>query len=110
MGPANAAQLNEPFHCEVDGRGNLYIAESGNHCIRKVNLKTGVITTVAGTGKKGYTGDGSPATQATFNEPYSVVVDGDDNLYITDRLNAVVRKVAGKTGIITTIAGTGKKG
>ena len=109
-GPANAAQLNEPFHCEVDGRGNLYVAESGNHCIRKVNLKTGVITTVAGTGKKGYTGDGGTATQATFNEPYSVVADRDDNLYITDRLNAVVRRVDGKTGIITTIAGTGQKG
>ncbi len=109
-GPATKALLNQPFHCEVDGKGNLYFAEADNHCIRKVNLKTGVITTVAGTGKKGYSGDGGPATNATFNEPYSVVVDKDDNLYITDRLNAVVRKVNGKTGIITTIAGNGTKG
>jgi DNA-binding beta-propeller fold protein YncE len=109
-GPASKALLDQPFHCEVDGKGNLYIAEAGNHCIRKVNLKTGVITTVAGTGKKGYTGDGGSATEATFNEPYSVVVDPDDNLYVTDRLNAVVRKVDGRTGIISTVAGTGKKG
>lgn len=109
-GPATKALLNQPFHCEVDGRGNLYVAEAFNHCVRKVNLQTGVITTVAGNGKKGYTGDGGPATQATFNEPYAVVVDGQNNLFIADRLNVVVRKVDGQTGIVTTIAGTGKKG
>jgi len=108
-GLATKATLSEPFHCEVDHKGNLYIAESMNHCIRKVNLKTGVISTVAGNGKKGYTGDGGKATDATFNEPYAVVVDKDDNLFIVDRLNAVVRKVDGKTGIITTVAGNGKK-
>lgn len=108
-GLAAKATLSEPFHCEVDHKGNLYIAESANHCIRKVNLKTGVISTVAGTGKKGYTGDGALATDATFFEPYAVVVDKDDNLFIVDRLNAVVRKVDGKTGIVTTVAGNGKK-
>src|SRR5207244_9209505 len=56
-GLAIQATLSEPFHCELDGKGNLYIAEATNHCIRKVNLKTGNISTVAGTGKKGYTGD-----------------------------------------------------
>ena len=108
-GLAIKATLSEPFHCDVDNRGHLYIAESANHCIRRVNLKTGIITTVAGTGKKGYTGDGGPATQATFNEPYAVAVTKNDDLYIVDRLNAVVRKVDGKTGIIATIAGNGKK-
>lgn len=108
-GLASKATLSEPFHCELDGKGNLYIAESANHCIRKVNLKTGIISTVAGNGKKGYTGDGGKATDATFNEPYAVVVDKDDNLFIVDRLNAVVRKVDGKTGIVTTVAGNGKK-
>src|SRR5689334_6241947 len=68
-GPAVKAQLNEPFHCDLAG-GNLYIAEAFNHCIRKVDLRSGTITTVAGTGKKGYTGDGGPATKATFDEPY----------------------------------------
>jgi streptogramin lyase len=109
-GLAVKTRLNQPFHCEVDGREHVYIAEAENHCVRKVDLKSGVITTVAGCGKKGYTGDGGPATRATFNEPYAVVVDGDDNLYIVDRLNAVVRKVDGKSGVITTVAGTGKKG
>ena len=109
-GPAKDALLNQPFHCELDGKGNLYIAEALNHCIRKVNLKTGIITTVAGNGKKGYSGDGGPATAATMNEPYAVVVDPQDNLYIVDRLNAVIRKVDGKTGLMSTVAGTGKKG
>lgn len=109
-GPAARALLNQTFHCELDGRGNLYIAEAGNHCIRKVNLQTGLAITVAGCGKKGFTGDGGPATQATFNEPYAVVSDDKDNLYIADRLNAVIRKVDGQTGLVTTIAGTGQKG
>ncbi len=109
-GPAIKARLNQPFHCELDGKGNLYVAEAVNHCIRKVNLRTGVITTVAGTGKKGYSGDGGQATKATFNEPYAVVVNDRGDLFIVDRLNAVIRKVDGKTGVITTIAGTGKKG
>src|SRR5689334_4734402 len=78
-GQALKATLNEPFHCDVDNRGHLYIAEASNHCIRKVDLKSGVITTVAGTGKKGYSGDNGKATDATFNEPYAVVVDKDDN-------------------------------
>src|SRR6516162_5591665 len=108
-GPALKATLSEPFHCDVDKRGNLYIAEAMNHCIRKVDLKTGAISTVAGTGKKGYSGDGGKATDATFDEPYAVAVDSSDNFYIVDRLNAVVRKVDGKTGIISTIAGNGKK-
>jgi hypothetical protein len=108
-GPASNATLSEPFHCDLDGRGHLYIAESMNHCIRKVDLKTGIITTVAGTGKKGYTGDGGPAALATFNEPYAVAVAKNDDLYVVDRNNAVVRKVDGKTGIVTTVAGNGKK-
>src|SRR5688500_18670064 len=57
-GPADKATLSEPFHCDVDGAGNLYIAEAANHCVRKVERATGKISTVAGTGKKGYTGDG----------------------------------------------------
>jgi hypothetical protein len=107
-GPATQATLREPFHCELVGE-QLYIAEAFNHCIRKVDLKTGQISTVAGTGKKGYSGDGGPATKATFNEPYAVVASPEGDLYIADRLNAVIRKVDGKTGLIHTVAGTGKK-
>jgi DNA-binding beta-propeller fold protein YncE len=109
-GPATAAQLNQPFHCELDGKGNLFIAEANNHCIRKVDLGSGTISTIAGTGKKGYTGDGGPATRATFNEPYAVGIDDEGNLYVADRLNAVIRRIDGKSGIISSIAGTGKKG
>src|SRR6478735_7628939 len=81
-GPAKDATLNQPFHVEVDPRGFLYVAESDNHCIRKIDLKSRVVTTVAGTGKKGYSGDGGPATAATFNEPYAVVVDAKGNLFV----------------------------
>lgn len=109
-GPATKALLNQPFHCELDGKGHLFVAEAFNHCIRKVDLKTGVLTTVVGTGAKGYTGDGGPATKATFNELYAVVVSPEDDLYVVDRLNACVRKIDGKTGIVTTVAGNGKKG
>jgi streptogramin lyase len=112
-GPAVKALLNQPFHCELAHEGDvpvLYIAEAFNHCVRKVDLMTGTIRTVAGTGQRGYTGDGGPATKATFNEPYAVVADAEGNLCIVDRLNAVVRKVDRRTGIVSTLAGTGQKG
>ena len=71
-GPATQALLREPFMCAFDRQGNLYVAEAPNHCVRRIDRDTGVITTVAGTGAAGYSGDGSPATQAAFNEPYSL--------------------------------------
>src|SRR3954451_1848352 len=109
-GPAVKARLNQPFHCDTDGKGKLYVAEAANHCIRLVDLKTGTISTVAGTGKKGYSGDGGPATRATFNETYAGVVSAEGDLYVVDRLNACIRKVDGRTGTISTVAGTGTKG
>ncbi len=108
-GKATEARLHQPFHCDLDGEGNLYVAEANNHCIRKVNLKSGTIRTVAGTGQKGYGGDGSDAGKATMNEPYAVVVAPDGTLYIVDRLNAVIRAVS-PSGVMTTVAGNGKKG
>jgi streptogramin lyase len=109
-GKATDAQLNQPFHCAFDKRGNLYIAEAFNHCIRKIDAGTGIISTVAGCGKKGYEGDGGPAVRATMNEPYAVAVADNGDLYIVDRLNAVIRRVDGQTGVISTVAGTGKPG
>jgi streptogramin lyase len=109
-GKATAAKLNQPFHCDFDRAGNLYIADVFNHCIRRVDAKTGIITTVAGCGKKGYSGDSGPATKATMNEPYAVAVAGNGDLFIVDRLNAVIRQVDGRTGTMRTIAGTGKQG
>ena len=109
-GAATAATLSEPFMCVFDARGNLYEAEAMNHCVRRIDAATGVITTVAGAGREGYSGDGGPAAEATMNQPYSLDVDAAGNLYIVDRLNAVIRKVEAATGVITTIAGTGEPG
>jgi streptogramin lyase len=109
-GPATQALLDQPFQCSKDRRGHLYVADTFNHCIRRIDAKSGVITTVAGCGKKGYTGDGGPAAQATLNEPYGVLPDRDGNLYIVDRLNAAIRRVDAKSGIITTYAGNGTPG
>jgi hypothetical protein len=109
-GPALQALLNEPFMCAFDSAGNLYTAEATNHCVRRIETATGVITTVAGTGAPGYSGDGGLATRATLNQPYSVQIDANGDLYIVDRLNAVIRKVDAVTRLITTVAGTGEPG
>ncbi|HZQ22726.1 MAG TPA: hypothetical protein VFA89_07990 [Terriglobales bacterium] len=104
-GPANAAMLSYPTALAFDSAGNLVIADGGNNRIRKVS-KTGVITTFAGTGAKGYSGDGGPALQATFNQPYGLTYDAKGNLYISDIGNSVVR-VINTSSIITTYAGDG---
>lgn len=107
-GPAATALLNGPFDLCFDRAGNLYFSDTFNHRIRRVDAARGIITTVAGNGEKGYSGDGGPATGAALNEPYGVVVDRAGNLYIADRLNRRVRRVDGATGVITTLAGTGE--
>jgi trimeric autotransporter adhesin len=107
-GPATSAQLQSPLGVEVDGTGNLYIADYGNQRVRKVSPE-GTITTIAGNGLIGYSGDGGPATSAQFCFPSSVAVDGAANLYIADSGNGRVRKISA-AGIITTIAGDGKCG
>ena len=107
-GPATQARLNYPYGVAVDGAGNLYIADLANHRIRKVD-STGTITTFAGTGERGFGGDGGPATQAQLDDPTGVAVDGAGNLYIADQYNHRIRRVD-STGTITTIAGTGERG
>lgn len=110
-GAATAAQLNAPTDVKLDGAGNLYIADSGNHVIRMVNAATGVIWTVAGVGgQSGYSGDGGQATQAHLAYPSAVAFDGNHTLYISDTGNNAIRKVDLSTGIITTVAGTGVAG
>jgi uncharacterized protein (TIGR03437 family) len=108
-GPATSAQLSGPYSAAVDGSGNVYIEDHGNQVIRKVTAATGIVTTVAGNGTQGYSGDGGPATSAQLN-PYCVAVDGSGNLYIADYSNSVIRKVTAATGIITTVAGNGTHG
>ena len=104
-GPATSASLNRPRGVELDTAGNLYIADQNNHRIRKVSLD-GMISTVAGTGVAGFSGDDGPATSAQLNSPPGVAVDSVGNLYIADRLNQRIRKVSPE-GIITTVAGSG---
>ena len=109
-GPATTAVLREPFMCAFDPAGNLLFSESRNYCVRRIDAQTGVITTLVGDGQPGYSGDGGPADRARLYEPYSLTVDDNGDIYIVDRLNAVVRKVDGATGIISTVAGTGEPG
>ena len=107
-GAATAAQLNSPAGVAPDGLGNLYIADTSNNRIRKVDA-AGVITTVAGDGTQGYGGDGGAATAAQLSSPAGVAPDGAGNLYIADRNNNRIRKVDA-AGVITTVAGDGRRG
>ena len=107
-GPAKSASLNGPHEIRFDSKGNLYIDERDNAVVRRVDMKSGIISTVAGSGKPGYAGDGGPATQGQFNQPHGITLDRADNLYICDPLNNRVRRVDAKTGILTTFAGNGQ--
>ncbi|PYN10459.1 MAG: hypothetical protein DME05_27390, partial [Candidatus Rokuibacteriota bacterium] len=109
-GPATHALIGEAYGCDFDTLGNLYICDGRNHTIRRIDRDSGVIVTVAGSGRQGYSGDGGPATEATLDNLYSLQVDTNGDIYIVDRLNAAIRKVDAATGIITTVAGTGEPG
>jgi len=109
-GPATQAQLDKPSGVFVDVLENIYIADTENHVIRKVDGGTGIITTVAGNGSGGYSGDTFQATLASLKKPQGVFVDSSENIYIADTDNHVIRKVDGGTNIITTVAGDGDPG
>ena len=109
-GPATEAGIGEPYGVVIGPDGALYICEITTHVIRRVDLKSGIASTVVGTGKKGNSGDGGPATEARVDEPYEIRFDRAGNLYFVDMKSAVVRRVEHKTGIISTIAGTGEQG
>ncbi len=104
-GPATASELGAPYRVVVDTLNNVYIADQGNNCIRKVNT-SGIITTVAGNGTPGYSGDGGPATAAELINPYGLSVDLAGNIYIADCGNNRIREV-NTSGIISTMAGNG---
>lgn len=108
-GPAVRAELNMPFDVAFDKNDNLYISDTMNHCIRRVDARARTIETFAGDGTKGFAGDGGPAAKAKLNEPYGLAIDESGNVYLVDRLNNRIRKVDATTGTIATVAGNGTK-
>ena len=108
-GPAAEASLNMPHEIQFDAARNLYIAERDNHAIRKVDATTRIISTLAGTGAPGFSGDGGSASQAQLRQPHSIAVDTDGKLLICDVGNHRVRRVDLATGKIETFAGTGDR-
>lgn len=104
------ARLYDIVGLAVDSKGDLHIVDKGSNRIRKIDSRTGVISTVAGVCRYGYDGDDKPAVKAMLHAPEAVVFDRDDNMYISDTMNHRVRKVDAATGVITTIAGNGDSG
>jgi trimeric autotransporter adhesin len=107
-GAATSAELSNPSAVAVDAAGNIYISDFGNNRIREVDAKSGIITTIAGNGTSGYSGDGAAATAAELNNPRGLSVDAAGTVYVADFGNNCIRKISG--GIITTIAGNGNSG
>ncbi len=105
-GPAARALLNNPFDIAFAADGDMIFSDTFNHCIRRVNAATGILSNVAGTGERGFAGDGGPATAALLNEPYGVVVDRTGQIFFADRLNRRVRQID-TAGRISTLAGDG---
>lgn len=109
-GPAASAQLNDP-HSIATARTGMYIADTMNHRVRKVDWAKGVITTIAGNGTQGFSGDGGPALRAQFHGVYSVAVNNAETaVYVADLENKRIRRIDLKSGIVTTVAGNGAKG
>lgn len=108
-GPAIAAKLNEPYEVRCDAVGNLFWVERLSHTVRRRDVKTGIVGTVAGNGTAGFSGDGGPATNAQLSEPHSIGLDKAGDLYIADVRNHRIRKVDMKAGTISTFAGTGER-
>lgn len=106
-GPATNAQFNNAISVALDAAGNMYVADFNNHCIRKINAATNIITTIAGTGTAGFSGDGGPAVNAELNSPSDLCADAAGNIYFADNQNFRVRKIDAATGIISTVAGNG---
>ena len=108
-GPAVEARLNEPYEVRFDGAGNMYFVEMQNHVIRRVDRQSGRITTIAGTGERGYSGDGGPAVKAKFSQPHSIALDGRGGLYVADIGNHRIRRIDLKSGIVDSIAGSDQR-
>lgn len=109
-GPATVASLNMPHEIQFDPAGHLFIVERDNHAVRKVDARTGTISTIAGTGTAGFSGDGGPAARAQLRSPHSIAVAPGGQLLICDVGNHRIRRVDMRTGTIETYAGTGERG
>jgi hypothetical protein len=110
-GPATAAQLNSPHNIAITPGGDIYIADTFNSRVRKIDGKSGVISTFAGTGEKSFSGDGGPAEKAGFGNIYCVAFDGNfSHMYLADLDNRRIRAIDMKSGVVSTVAGNGKKG
>ena len=109
-GSATQATMQEPYSLQVDqNNGDIYIVDRLNAVVRKVDAASGIITTVAGTGEVGYSGDGGPGNQAMFREPNDCFLDGKGGLLIADIQDQRIRRLDLATGIVTTVAGNGEK-
>ncbi|MBC8354884.1 MAG: hypothetical protein H8E66_23140 [Planctomycetes bacterium] len=108
-GKATEAELNEPYEVRFDKQGNMFFVEMQNNVIRRVDAKSGIISTIAGTGVAGYGGDGGPALKARFNRPHSIALDHRGGLYVADIGNHRIRRIDLKTGVVNSIAGDGSK-
>ena len=108
-GLATEAKLNEPYEVRFSKSGDMYFVEMQNHLVRKVDMQSGIISTVAGSGRQGFGGDNGPAKKAMMNRPHSIAFDSDGKLYICDIGNHRIRKVDLKTGIMSTFAGNGER-
>ncbi len=106
-GPATAAQFYRPNGIAIDGNGNIFVSDTLDNRVRRIDVTTGIITTVAGTGAASDTGDGGAATSATLNTPFQIQVDAAGDIFIADKGNNAIRMVSGSTGNISTIAGNG---
>ena len=109
-GPATAARFNSPYAVAVDSLDNLYVADYGDHRVRRIDAASGTISTVAGTGERGFSGDGGPATSAQLNQPYALALDSLGNVYVADYGNFRVRRIDAVSGAISTVAGSGESG
>ncbi len=109
-GEASEVNIDQPFGVEIGPGGALYICEVGHHRVLRLDLEKRRVATVAGNGKKGYSGDGGPAAEATLNEPYEVRFDMAGNMYFVEMVGAVIRRVDARTQTISTVAGTGAAG
>ena len=109
-GPALAARIDQPYEVRFDPSGNLYFVDMTQSVVRRVDARTQVITTVAGNGAAGFSGDGGPAVEASLKQPHSICLDNEGHLYICDIGNHRVRVVDLEVGMINTFAGTGERG